>query len=96
MTEHETIYGAPFPPDILFSKYALHPRTLSSEIEDAIREILLANPAPLSIFKVYKALVDKGIMEFKKEVWFVREHPTIRAIAGACQYLHFSGQLKDR
>lgn len=92
----ETVYGAPNPPGLLFSKGVLHPRTLSEEIEGIIRQIILAHPAPLSMLTVYKELVKREVMKFDKEVWYAREHPTIRAIAGACQYLHFSGQLEGR
>ena len=90
----EILCGAPDPPDVLTGRGYLHPRTLDEETEAAIRGILLTG-APMSMFEVYRALVAKGVMEHDPEAALYREHPTIKAIAGACQYLHFSGQLAD-
>lgn len=89
----EPIYGASNPPAILFAKGVLHPRVLSRETEEVIRKIILSGGAPYSMFEIYRALIARGAMKHCPEAALYREHPTIKAIAGACQYLHFSSQL---
>jgi len=92
MTE-APIYGAPEPPGTLLAMGVLHPRVLTRRTEEIIRDIILEGPAPMTMFQIYRALVAKGVMKHEPETAMFREHPTIKAIAGACQYLHFSGQL---
>ena len=92
MTKSNILCGAPDPPEILIGG-SIHPRVLPKHTEQVIRRILLAGNAPMSMFQVYAALVAEGEMEFDREASLYREHPTIKLIAGACQYLYFSGQL---
>lgn len=94
----EVTYGAPDPPEILFARGVLHPHTLSDEITDVIFDILkdsLTRGHAISMAEVYRRLCAKGAMEFQREVYLAREHPVIKQIAGACQHLHFSGQLAE-
>ena len=95
MDKRETVYGAPDPPDILIVKGVIHPSTLPHETEEVIRQVILSGGAPFSMFEIYRALVERGVMKPDPEAALYREHPTIKQIAGACQHLYFSGQLAD-
>lgn len=94
----EILCGAPDPPLVLIGR-SVHPRVLPIHIEQVIRRILLPRLAmgkPMSMFEVYAAVCAMGELEFEPEAALYREHPRIKEIAGACQYLHFSGQLAGR
>ena len=97
-SERKEVYGAPNPPDILFAKGVLHPHTLNNEITEVIFDILkdsLGREQVLSVAEIYKRLCGKGAMRFQREVYLARDHPIMKQIAGAGQYLHFSGRLKE-
>ncbi len=96
-SERKAVYGAPNPPDILFAKGVLHPHTLSTEITEAIFNILadsISEGHAISMTEVYKRLCARGVMKFQREVYLARDHPIMKQIAGAGQYLYFSGRLK--